>query len=201
MIRRSWIMSVLALTCGTVPVAAAPAAAASGTAAASQPRVLVGPVTREQVEAAAPSWVQAEIEAKPDAAAARGLVAVAPGAEVTVLLGTWCGDSRREISRLWRALDEVGMAGAEGLPFSLTYVGVDEDKRQPAGAVAAAGLRYVPTLIVRRNGREVGRIVESSPHGVEIDLLALLEGKAAGLLTTSPKLLPPPSPPTPPNLR
>ncbi|MBV8201154.1 MAG: hypothetical protein JOZ15_11080, partial [Acidobacteria bacterium] len=131
-------------------------------------------------------------EAKPDLAAARALAAVAPGAEVTVLLGTWCTDSRREISRLWKALDAIG-AGAGGgprggLPFTLTYIGVDEAKKQPAAAVAAAGLEYVPTLIVRRDGREVGRIVESAPHGVEVDLLALLDGKAAGLLTASPKL-------------
>ena len=139
-----------------------------------------------------PAWVQAGVEASPDLAAARALATVPPGAAVTVLLGTWCSDSRREISRLWRALDEIGATSgggtAGGLPFTLTYIGVDEAKREPAAAVAAAGLKYVPTLIVRRDGREVGRIVESSPHGVEVDLLALLSGKAAGLLTANPKL-------------
>jgi len=173
------------------PPAAAPAAAAPA-AASDDPEVLLGPITREQVEAAVPAWVQAGVEAKPDLAAARALAGVAPGAEVTVLLGTWCSDSRREISRLWKALDEIGATaggGARGgLPFTLTYIGVDEDKREPAAAVAAAGLKYVPTLIVRRDGREVGRIVESSPHGIEHDLLALLSGKAAGLLTANPKL-------------
>jgi len=180
--------------------AAPPTAAAAPTAAdrapeASKPapirpRALVGPVTREQVEAAAPAWVHAGVEAKPDLAAAHALAAVEPGAEVTVLLGTWCGDSRREVSRLWRALDEIGATGEGGarggLPFTLTYIGVDEAKQQPAAAVAAAGLQFVPTLIVRRNGREVGRIVETSPHGVEVDLLALLDGQAAGLVTASP---------------
>jgi hypothetical protein len=172
--------------------------------AASDPQVLLGPVTREQVEAAVPAWVQAEVEAKPDLAAARALAAVAPGAEVTVLLGTWCSDSRREISRLWKALDAIGAAaggGASGgLPFTLSYIGVDEAKREPAAAVAAAGLKYVPTLIVSRDGREVGRIVEDSPHGVEIDLLALLGGKATGVLSANPKMTaagsaPPSAPP------
>jgi hypothetical protein len=156
------------------------------------------------VEAAVPAWVQAEVEAKPDLAAARALAAVAPGAEVTVLLGTWCSDSRREISRLWKALDAIGAAaggGASGgLPFTLSYIGVDEAKREPAAAVAAAGLKYVPTLIVSRDGREVGRIVEDSPHGVEIDLLALLGGKATGVLSANPKMTaagsaPPSAPP------
>ena len=105
---------------------------------------MLGPISREQVEAAVPAWVQAGIEAHPDLAAARALAAVAPGAEVTVLLGTWCSDSRREISRLWKAFDEVGATAAggagSGLPFTLTYIGVDESKQQPAAAVAAAGL-------------------------------------------------------------
>ena len=164
------------------PAAAKPAPA--------RPQVLLGPVTRQQVEAAAPAWVQAGVEAKPDLGAAHALAAVEPGAEVTVLLGTWCGDSRREVSRLWRALDEIG-ATAEGgagggLPFSLAYIGIDEAKRQPAATVAATGLQFVPTLIVRRNGREVGRIVETSPHGVEVDLLALLNGKVSGLVSANP---------------
>jgi hypothetical protein len=172
--------------------ATAGGSAATAAPAAPDPGVLVGPITREQVEAAVPAWVQAGVEAKPDPAAAQGLAAVAPGAEVTVLLGTWCSDSRREISRLWKALDEIGATAGggagSGLPFTLSYIGVDEAKRQPAAAVAAAGLKYVPTLIVRRDGREVGRIVEVSPHGIEVDLLALLDGKAAGLLTASPKM-------------
>jgi hypothetical protein len=174
------------------PAAPAPAAAPAAAAAAPDPEVLLGPITREQVEAAVPAWVQAGVDAKPDLAAAQGLAGVAPGAEVTVLLGTWCSDSRREISRLWKALDGIGASAGggagSGLPFTVIYVGVDEAKQQPEAAVAAAGLKYVPTLIVRRGGREVGRIVESSPHGVEIDLLALLDGKAAGLLTASPKM-------------
>jgi hypothetical protein len=174
------------------PALAAPAASVAAPAAAPDPQVLVGPVTREQVEAAVPAWVQAGVEASPDLAAARALAGVAPGAEVTVLLGTWCSDSRREISRLWKAFDAIGATSGGGagggLPFTLTYIGVDEAKREPAAAVAAAGLKYVPTLVVRRDGREVGRIVESSPHGVELDLLALLGGKAAGLLTANPKL-------------
>jgi hypothetical protein len=190
---------------------AAPAAAPTSPAApAATPdkQVLLGPVTREQVEAAVPAWVQAEVEADPDLAAARALAGVAPGAEVTVLLGTWCSDSRREMSRLWKALDGIGATSGggagSGLPFTLTYTGVDEAKREPAAAVAAAGLKYVPTLIVRRDGREVGRIVEVSPHGIEHDLLALLSGKAAGLLTASPKLTAAGSAPAgaaPPHLR
>ncbi len=141
---------------------------------------VIGPTTRQQIESAVPDWVQAEVEAQPDAETARSLAAVAPGAEVIVFLGTWCGDSRREVPRLWKALAE---AGAE-VPFEVHYIGVDRGKKEPAGELAANDIRYLPTFIVRRDGRETGRIVETSPHSVERDLLDLLTGKARGVLAT-----------------
>lgn len=147
--------------------------------AAEEAPVPIGPITREQIEAADPSWVEALVEAKPDAEAARALAMVEPGAEVTIFLGTWCGDSRREVPRLWRALDETGGA----VPFQIRYVGVDREKKQPAELVTGSDVHYVPTFIVSRGGREVGRIVESSPRGVERDLLALLKGEEKGLVT------------------
>jgi hypothetical protein len=125
--------------------------------------------------------VQTQVESQPEAAAAQGLASVEPGAEVTVFLGTWCGDSRREVSRLCRAIDDVGGS----VPFQIRYIAVDREKKEPAGPVGESGIRFVPTLIVRRGGQEVGRIVETSPNGVEADLLALLTGKAQGTLSSS----------------
>lgn len=160
---------------------AAPPAPAAAPAAAKAPEdsVLLGPVTREKVEAV-PEWVQAEVDAKPEAAAAAALAAVEPGAEVVVYFGSWCGDSRREVPRFWKALDAAGAA----VPFSVRYVAVDRQKKEPADAVAQDGVRYLPTFIVRRGGHEVGRVVETSPKGIESDLLALLNGSAHGVLST-----------------
>jgi thiol-disulfide isomerase/thioredoxin len=170
----------------------APAQAAPAPAAPVQETpVLIGPTTRDEVEAA-PEWTQAEVEARPDADAARELAAVEPGAEVVVFLGTWCGDSRRELPRLWKAID----SGNGAVPFQIRYIGVDHGKKEPAGLVKENSILYLPTFIVRRGGREVGRIVETAPHGIERDLLALLTGKATGVLTTRQDLQPA-SPPRP----
>lgn len=162
-----------------------PAASLTAKPAAPEEAVPIGPTTREKVEAS-PEWVQAEVDAKPDAGAAQALGTVEPGAEVTVFLGTWCGDSRREVPRLWKAIDTEGGA----VPFQIRYVGVDHDKKEPADLLKENGVLYLPTFIVRRGGHEVGRIVETSPHGVEQDLLALLTGKASGVLGTRQDLTP-----------
>lgn len=177
--------AVLPLLCATVILACSACATVGSTGGGGQKEenVLVGAVTREQVEAAVPEWVQAEVEAEPDAGAAQALASLEPGAEVTVYLGTWCGDSRRELSRFWKALDQTGGA----VPFQVRYVGVDREKKEPAG-VQEDGVLYLPTFIVRRGGREVGRIVETSPHSIEQDLLALLAGRAQGVLATREEL-------------
>jgi thiol-disulfide isomerase/thioredoxin len=180
-----WAAACLALTlgaCAGAPPPAAPAAPPAGEPGPTRERpVLTGELTREAVEAAVPDWVDAEVAAEIDAEAARALAGVAPGAEVAVYFGTWCGDSRRELPRLWRALDEVGSM----VPFDLELVGVDRAKSEPADRLAGVDLRYVPTFVVRRDGREVGRIVETSPLGIERDLLALLTGQVGGVISAS----------------
>ncbi len=172
---------VYLLACLFLGVLAGCATGGAKPAAKPEKPVLTGEVTREQVEAAVPDWVEVEVASEIDSEAAQALATVEPGAQVTVYLGTWCPDSRREMARLWRAFDEIGGE----VPFELHLIGVDRDKKEPADRLAGADLRYVPTVIVRREGRELGRIVETSPHGIEKDLLALLSGQASGVLSES----------------
>jgi hypothetical protein len=178
----SWSVRAAVAVAGlALAVGAAPAGAGEGEAADEEkaPPSLLGPVSREQLEAAEPSWVAAEVEAAPDAEAAQALAAVPPGAEVTVYLGTWCSDSRRELARFWRALDE----GGGEPPFAIEYIAVDRGDKRPPELLRDLDLRYVPTFIVRRGGEEVGRMVEESPGGIERDLLALLTGEASGVVS------------------
>lgn len=177
------LLSLIALALPAAAAAQDATATAATTAAVVADSVVVGPTDRDKVEHTVADWVAAEAEAKLDGAAVAGLARVPKGAEVTVYLGTWCSDSKRELSRLFRVCDEL--SGLGEMPFSLRYVGVDRQKAQPAEAIAADGVLYLPTFIVRRDGHEVGRIVETSPHSVEEDLLALLSGKAAGVLSAS----------------
>jgi hypothetical protein len=167
------------------------AAASEPGEAAAEPAVLTGVTSREAIEEADPVWAERVADAEIDEAAAEALASVPPGAEITVFLGTWCSDSRREVPRFWRALDHLDHLdqldpldplGGE-IPFEIEYVAVDRHKEQPADRIAGADIHYVPTFIVRRDGEEAGRVVESSPNGIESDLLALLTGEASGVVS------------------
>jgi hypothetical protein len=141
---------------------------------------VVGVTSRAAIEAAVPAWRDAIAAADPADDTARALAAVPPGAEVDVFLGTWCGDSRREVSRLFAALAIAEREGA--LPFALRFVGVDRAKTAP-GLTDGVDLRFVPTVVVRRDGREIGRIVETATRGIEQDLLDLLTGARRGWIS------------------
>lgn len=147
--------------------------------------ILLGAVTRAEVEQAMPNWVSEAMTAEPDIDATERLLEEIEGTEVVVYLGTWCDDTRRELARLWSALDWLGV----NEPPQLTYVAVDRSLTEPSNQVAGVDLIRVPTIVVRRGGKESGRIVEESPHGIEIDLLALLTGEARGTITASEDLL------------
>lgn len=138
----------------------------------------VGETNRAAVEAKHERWKQALADAKPDAAVAKKLVTAGKGARVVVYLGTWCGDSRREISRLWKAIELGGGKPA----FNIQYIALDRDMAAP-GFTVPPELKYVPTLVVTKGGKELGRIIESAPMGIETALLGLLEGTAKGVIT------------------
>lgn len=157
-------------------------ATASGASAAGATEDLVGLTDRAAIEQTLPAWRDAIAAASPDEETARALAEVPAGAEVEVFLGTWCSDSRREVSRLFVALARAEAQGP--LPFTVRFVGVDRNKRAP-GLSESASLRYVPTILVRREGHEVGRVVETAPDSIESDLLALLRGERSGWVSGS----------------
>jgi hypothetical protein len=138
----------------------------------------LGTVDRTSIESD-PTWASALASAKADPDASRALLTVPPGATVRVFFGAWCGDSRREVSRFFAALD----AASGKPPFAIEYIAVDRDKKAPNGLTDGAGVKYVPTFVVLREGKELGRIVESAPNGIEKDLGALLRGERAGVIS------------------
>ena len=99
-----------------------------------------------------------------------GLISqVSEGADFLVFLGTWCGDSRREVPRFLRIVQEAGIDEDHVQLYNL-----DHSKKSPDGLTERWTIERVPTFIVLRNGSEVGRIVERPRSTLEGDLLSIL---------------------------
>ena len=91
---------------------------------------------------------------------------------ITVVLGTWCPDSRREVPRFMK------LAGMWGIPDDrIRFIGVDINKVAPLDEYASLGIERVPTFIFFQNNSEKGRIIEIPVSSLEQDSKDILEGK------------------------
>lgn len=88
---------------------------------------------------------------------------------ITIVLGTWCSDSRREVPRFLKLIDSVQLDNER---FSI--ICVDRKKESPEGNVADLNIKFVPTFIIYRGNKEIGRIIETPNKSLEQDLLEII---------------------------
>ena len=91
---------------------------------------------------------------------------------IMLFMGTWCGDSRREVPRIYRILDAVDFDESR-----LTLINMDREKNSPDGEETGLNIHYVPTLILYKNSSEIGRVIESPIQSLEEDMAAILNGE------------------------
>lgn len=89
---------------------------------------------------------------------------------ITIVLGTWCSDSRREVPRFLKILDYVGFPDEQ-----LTMIGVDRNKQLiNVDEKDIQEIEFVPTFIFYYNGMETGRITESPQETLEKDIIKIV---------------------------
>ncbi|MGG6230130.1 thioredoxin family protein [Tenacibaculum sp. SDUM215027] len=88
-------------------------------------------------------------------------------------MGTWCGDSKREIPNFYKILDEAKFDYK-----NLELVTVNRQKKAN-GLEEGFNVIRVPTFIFYKDGKEVGRFVEHAieDSSVEEDFLKILSGQ------------------------
>ena len=90
--------------------------------------------------------------------------------EVDIYLGTWCGDSKKWVSKFVKLWDELGLNRTQ-LKFIALYDFVEGKYKQgPNGQEKNKDIHRVPTFILKRNDKEIARIVESPNNDLETDL-------------------------------
>ncbi|SDS07198.1 thioredoxin family protein [Gramella sp. MAR_2010_147] len=93
--------------------------------------------------------------------------------EIKVLMGTWCGDSKREIPKLIKILDNAGYDYK-----NIDMVAVDYNKTTPSKIEEELNVHHVPTIIFYKEGKEVNRFVEySQEESIEEDIAKIVSGK------------------------
>lgn len=85
---------------------------------------------------------------------------------ITIVMGTWCPDSRREVPRFYKILDNLVFP-----PVNVRLILVNKEKKDPSGTLKNMEIAYVPTFIISdKKNVELGRIVETPKKSLEKDL-------------------------------
>ena len=88
--------------------------------------------------------------------------------------GTWCGDTQALLPKFFATTDAAGVADNH-----ITLIGVDRSKKSLFNLTEAFGIINVPTFIVMKDGKEVGRVVEYGKTGnPEKEVAEIIAGTA-----------------------
>ncbi len=92
---------------------------------------------------------------------------------VEIFLGSWCGDSKREVPRMLKILQAASIDTS-----NIKIIFVDNStatyKQSPQHEEEGKCIHHVPTFIVYENNKELNRIVETPIISLEKDLLTIL---------------------------
>lgn len=94
------------------------------------------------------------------------------GISIKGFMGTWCGDSKREVPRFYKILEAADFNFKD-----LELVTVNRTKKTPDNLQEGYTIIRVPTFIFFKNGKEIGRYVEYARESLEKDMLAIVSGK------------------------
>lgn len=135
-------------------------------------KVLMGPITRTDLESDNEfQWFNENYTAyHPDTSVVSILREMSSNVHCILFLGTWCSDSKNEVPKMFKVFDSIGIPEK-----NIMVVGIDHDKKSIDDMPQKYSLKKVPTLIVFRGEKEIGRIVELPTQTVEIDLIGILQ--------------------------
>ncbi|OJJ20087.1 hypothetical protein BKI52_16575 [marine bacterium AO1-C] len=92
--------------------------------------------------------------------------------KIKIFLGTWCGDSKREVPRFLKVAAQLGIA-----PSQIEMIALKRDRKSPDGEYKGLNIHHVPTFIVSQGTQELGRITEEPVQSLEADLVKIIQQK------------------------
>jgi thiol-disulfide isomerase/thioredoxin len=136
-------------------------------------KYLLGFVTKKQIAGDSTfAWYQQNLKYfKPQKAQIEVIKEKAYDFQLILFTGTWCHDSQQIIPKYFSLLE-----AAEFPDHRMLIIAVDRQKNAPANMQRQFNVVNVPTLIIMKDGKEVGRIEEFGATGLpESELVAIVK--------------------------
>ncbi|RZK79770.1 MAG: thioredoxin [Pedobacter sp.] len=109
---------------------------------------------------------------KPDSLTLDSVKPLVAGKKITIVLGTWCGDSKFQVPHFFKIVDQLGIPEKD-----ITIISVDGTKKAENGLLDNLKIERVPTMIFYEKDKELGRIIESPIESLEKDMHKILAKK------------------------
>lgn len=135
--------------------------------------LIYGETTIEQIFFDYSTWKRMYDSYAPDSSTSvfnKSLLSVQPKITLEIYLGTWCPDSKREVSHFYKMLDAYDMRSE----FDIVIYGLDRRKQMDGDLVANRKITRVPTFVFIKDGKEFGRITEYPKVSLEKDMNKIL---------------------------
>lgn len=88
---------------------------------------------------------------------------------IEIVMGTWCGDSKEQVPRFIKILDILKYKTKK-----IKILCIDHFFNAENFEKGENNIQKIPTFIIYRKNKEIGRIVESPMNSLEKDLLDIL---------------------------
>jgi len=167
--------SILLSACGTMRVAVDTPVANQKTKDTRGNDMLLGHCSRSCLhESPYKEWFEKNYaDYTVDAATTDQLKPLLQNKTIVVFMGTWCGDSRREVPGLIKILDYCNIPD-EQLKLIMVDYKDGAYKQSPQHEEKGNQLFRVPSIIIMSGNTETGRIVESPRQSLEKDLYEIV---------------------------
>ncbi len=115
------------------------------------------------------TWTEEYNNYQPDYETLDSLEGKLKDVTIKIVFRSTCGDSREQLPRFFKILNELNYP-----VNTITLIGVNREKQGLSNEAEGLDIEFVPTIIFYKDGKEIGRIVETPAESLEKDLLKIL---------------------------
>lgn len=132
--------------------------------------ILLGKIPVERLLEELEGYKARAILYDPDPEAIKYLHSYGKPLTIEVFFGSWCPDCREHLPHFVKIIQEAANPN-----ISTIFIGVSRDKSEPVHLLQGKRVEFVPTFIVYREDKEIGRIVEHPRISIEHDIVVILK--------------------------